>query len=107
MTFSVLLQCLPGFFFLGFGINFLLTALVPAWRETGWRHWKYFGPGNPGSYRNENSLLVSLGFVKRPRPDEEGDWDVKTAVRMYLGLGICFFLIGIILIIVVVRANLV
>jgi len=52
-------------------------------------------------------LLVSLGFVKRPRPDEEGDWDVKTAVRMYLGLGICFFLIGIILIIVVVRANLV
>jgi hypothetical protein len=102
-TFRVLVECAPGLAFAGFGLHFLLTALVPSWREKGWRHWRYFGPANPGSSYNDNSWLVQLGFVRRLMPDAEGDWDVDTAVRIYLALGVLFSLIGIAEIIIAVQ----
>jgi|SRR5579864_1343361 len=106
-TASFLFQCLPGLIFMGFGIDFFLTALVPSWRRKNWRHWKYFGFGNRGGFYGENAMLQLLSFFQGPRPDREGDWDVKTAVRLYLGMGLCFSLIGISLIIPVVRASMV
>ena len=106
-TASVLFQCLPGLFFLGFGIDFLLTAFVPSWRRKSWRHWKYLGFENRGGFYGENFMLQALGLFQSPRPDREGDWDVKTAVRLYLGMGICFSLMGLSLIIPVVRASMV
>jgi hypothetical protein len=86
-TFDVLWECLPGFGFLGVGVYLLLTALVPSWREKGWTHWQKFS--------SLNSCL----------PIKEGDLDVSTAVWVYLALGICVSLFGIVLIITVVRAS--
>lgn len=106
-TARFLFECLPGLFFLGFGIDFFLTALVPSHRRKNWRHWKYFGFENRSGFYGENPLLQALGFFQMPRPDREGDWDVKTAVRLYLGMGICFSLIGISLIVPVVRASMI
>jgi hypothetical protein len=106
-TFRVLAECVPGFAFAGFGLHFLLTALVPSWRGKEWRHWKYFGPANADFPYNDNSWLVQLGFVKLPKPDKEGDWDVDTAVRIYLALGVLFSLIGIAEIIIVVQRTMI
>jgi len=106
-TARVLFECLPGLLFLGFGIDFFLTALVPSHRRKNWRHWKYFGFENRGGFYGENFMLRALGFFQTPWPEKEGDWDVKTAVRLYLAIGICFSMIGISLIIPVMRASMV
>ncbi|HEX9255664.1 MAG TPA: hypothetical protein VF938_08955 [Candidatus Angelobacter sp.] len=88
-TFDVLWKCLPCFVLVGMGLYFLLTALVPSWREEGWKHWKIYS----GSYNSPNSWLVSLGFAKASKPIKEGD--EKTAIRLYCVFGSLLMLIGI------------
>ena len=90
-TFSVLLKCLPFFAFVGLGLNSLLIALVPSWREKGWTHWKRYGTDQA---RDSRSLLVQLGFAKPAKPIGEGDFSEKEAVTLYLILGSFFVIIG-------------
>jgi hypothetical protein len=90
-TFSVLFKCLPCFGFVGFGLNLLLTALVPSWREKGWTHWKFYNTDEP---RRPNSWLVQLGFAKPTKPIAEGNFSEKSAVLFYCGLGVLFLVIG-------------
>ena len=94
-TFDVLLKCFPFFVFLGIGVHLLMTALVPSWREKGWNHWKVF-EGYDGNNYNEKSWLVQLGFVQLPKPIAEGDFKLRTAVRLYFVAGVIFTLIGIV-----------
>ena len=91
-TFTVLIECLPFFGAVGFGAYFLLTALVPSWRESGWNHWKLYTSNSPGS--DPNSWLVKLGFARPQKPAKEGDFTEKTAVRLYLCIGALLVLIG-------------
>jgi len=97
-TFSVLFECLPLFAFVGFGLYFLLTAMVPTWREKGWKHWKAYGWNPPmisNRPMNANSWLVQLGFAKPTKPIAEGDFDEKSALLFYYALGTVFLIIGI------------
>jgi hypothetical protein len=88
-TFDILWKCLPFFALIGFGLYLLLTALVPSWREPGWRHWKIFVGRD-----NSRSLFVQLGFEKANKPVEEGDFSEKTAVRLFTIVGFVFVLLG-------------
>ena len=65
-TFDILWECLPFFVLIGIGLNLLLTALIPSWREPGWRHWKMFAGED-----NSQSLFVQLGFEKANKPVKE------------------------------------
>ncbi len=91
-TFDVLMKCLPCAAFVGFGLYFLLTALVPSWREKGWNHWKIYNSNDPDS--DPNSWWVRLGFGKPQKPTKEGDFDEKTAVRLYSCIGALLVLGG-------------
>jgi hypothetical protein len=88
------LKFLPFLAFLGIGINLLLTAFMPSWREKGWKHWQIF-IGPPHDIRRPNSWWVALGIVKPRRPSREGDWDEKTAIWVWAGMGAALSLIGI------------
>jgi hypothetical protein len=82
-------EVLPFFVFIGFGLYFLLTALVPSWREPGWRHWKIFAGED-----NSRSLLVQLGFQKINKPVKEGDFSKKTAVWLFIIFGSVLVFLG-------------
>jgi len=71
------------------GLYLLLTALVPSWRDPGWRHWKVYSGED-----NSRSLFVQLGFEKANKPIKEGDFSAKTAVRIYFVLGSLLMLLG-------------
>jgi hypothetical protein len=88
-TFDILWKCAPFFVFIGYGLYLLLTALVPSWREPGWRHWKIFVGED-----NSRSLLVQLGFQKANKPVKEGDFSEKTAIRLFTIVGSVFVLLG-------------
>jgi hypothetical protein len=94
-TFDVLVKCLPCLAFVGLGLYFLLTALVPSGREKDWRHWKFYGLGESNRPTNPNSWLVQLGFVKLRKPVAEGDFDEKSAVLLYYVFAALFLFIGI------------
>lgn len=79
------------FGFVGFGLYFLLTGLVPAWREKSWKHWKLYDTDQP---RDSNSWLVQLGFAKPTKPIAEGDFDEKSGALFYSVVGTFFLLIG-------------
>jgi hypothetical protein len=88
-TFHILWRCLPFFGFVGYGLYFLLAALIPSWREPGWRHWKIYAGED-----NSRSLLVQLGFQKVNKPIKEGDFSERTAVRLFFFLGSLLMLLG-------------
>ncbi len=90
-TFKVLIECLPCLVFVGIGLNFLLTAMVPSWREKGWNHWKYYGDAEGD---NSRAWLVQLGFVKLRKPLAEGDFEPQKAIWLYSAIGGLFTLIG-------------
>lgn len=89
-TFQILLRCLPFFLFVGYGVYWLLTALFPSWREPGWRHWKVYAGSD-----NSRSVMVQLGFVKANKPIAEGNYSEKTAVRIFMAMGLFFVLVGV------------
>jgi len=84
-----MIECVPCLAFVGFGLNCLLTALVPSWREKNWRPWQHFGFGNP------NAWLVQPGFARPRKPKAERDFDEKSAVLLYYLLAAFFLLFGI------------
>jgi hypothetical protein len=93
-----ILECLTGLGFLAVGAYCLVVALLPSWREKGRRYQNFLSLGSPGLGYHPNSWLAQLGFAKRP-----GDWDDKTADRVYLSLGSMFSLVGMEMIVLVVR----
>jgi hypothetical protein len=95
-TFRVLIECLPFLAFVGFGIYFLLTALVPSWREQNWKHWASYNEYvDPNSSLNPSSWLRQLGFAKPRKPIAEGECDEKSALLLYYVLAALFLFIGI------------
>jgi hypothetical protein len=86
------MKCVPFFLCVGIGLNVMLSALVPSWREKGWTHWKMYNDCD-GDY-NPNSWWIALGFAKPRKPVAEGDFDEKTALWLYSCLGTLLILIG-------------
>jgi hypothetical protein len=82
---SVLLKCVPLLGIFGVGLYLLLTAIIPSWREPGWRHYRFYGTRRPNL---KGDWLVDMGLVKPTKPIAEGDMDVSTAVRFYFILGL-------------------
>ena len=91
-TFEMLMRCLPFFGFIGVGLYFLFTGLIPAWLDQAWNRWKIYFDNSKGA--DPNSLWVALGFAKAWKPLAEGDFNEKTAVLLCYGLGTIFILIG-------------
>jgi hypothetical protein len=71
----------------------LLTGLLPSWRERGWRHWKIYDVTDDDVH-SPNSLWVRLGWAKPAKPVAEGDYDEKTAISMYIVIGLAFLAFG-------------
>ena len=95
-TFRVLMECLPFLAFVGFGLYFLLTALVPSWREQNWKHWaSYDKYVDPNASLDLNSWLRQLGFAKPLKPVTQGDFDEKSALLLYWVLAAVFLSMGI------------
>jgi hypothetical protein len=96
-AFHILIECLPWLGFVGFGIYFLLTAGVPAWREKNWEHRAFSGHRyfNQNSPLNPNAWLLQPGFAKPRKPMAHGDFDEKSAVLLYWALAALFLLLGI------------
>jgi len=95
---STLLMCLAYLAFMGFGLNFLLTALFPSSRKKDWRHRKLyrivnFLPGVLDSFL-EQFGFVNFGIVKR-RPNTGDLFDEKSAVTLYYIFAATFLLLGI------------
>ena len=100
-----MIDCLPWLALIGFGLNFLLTALVPSWRENGWNRsafygWNYFNhpPLGPNPW-------LQLGFAKRPKPIDQRDFDEKSALLLYWVLAALFLVIGIGGLVLIVHRN--
>ena len=95
-TFQVLIECLPFLALVGCGVYFLLTALVPSWRQQNWKRWaiddEYV---DPDSSLKINSWLRQLGFAKPRERIAEGDLDDKSALSLYYVLAALFLFIGI------------
>jgi hypothetical protein len=94
----IILQCLGGLGFLAVGAYCFAVAVLPSWLEKRRRYWNFLSVGNPGLGYHPNSRLAQLGFAKRP-----GDWDEKTAERVYQSLGLVFSLVGMEMIVLVIR----
>jgi hypothetical protein len=90
-SFGVLIKCVPFFVFVMMGLNVLLSALVPSWREKGWTHWKFYDDERGD---NSGSWLVALGFAKVRKPVAERDFSEKTALWLHSCLGALLVLIG-------------
>lgn len=97
-NFSTVLMCLAYLAFVGFGLNFLLTALFPSSRNNDWRRRKLYSLVNflPGVFDSflEQFGFVKLGIVKR-RPNTGDLFDEKSAVTLYYIFAATFLLLGI------------
>jgi hypothetical protein len=92
-AFRIMLECVPWLALLGFGLNFLLNALVPSWRGKNWNHWQFYSPGHfqPPLL---GSFLGQLGFVKRGTIVER-QFDERSAVLLNYALAAILLFLGI------------
>ena len=86
---KVVFACTPFLVFAGIGLYIVGTGLFPSWREKGWRHWKVYAGDD-----DDQSVWVALGWAKPAKPVAEGDYDEKTAARVYIFLGLFLLSIG-------------
>ena len=83
--------------FLGFGFNFLLTALFPPWRGKDRAKWKLFNLVNflPAFL---DSFLGQLGFAKlglvKRGPATTRDFEERSAVLLYYVFAAIFLFLG-------------
>jgi hypothetical protein len=100
-----MLECVPWLALVGFGLNFLFTALVPSWRGRNWTHWKLYSPGHfqPPLL---GSFLGQLGFVKRGTIVER-HFDERSAVLLNYILAAIFLFLGISGLVVTVTRNMI
>jgi hypothetical protein len=75
-TVEMLVKCFPFFVFIGLGLYSLFTALTPAWREQSVNRWKV--------------------YLEARRPITQIDFNEKTAILLYSGVGTLFVLMGIV-----------
>jgi hypothetical protein len=92
-TVTVLLECAACLGLVAVGLNLLLTGLFPSWRAKGWRHYEA-NEVSDDDIRHPRSMWVALGWVKAVKPVKKGDFDEKTAVQLYCGLGALLVLLG-------------
>lgn len=74
-TVEILVKCFPFLVLIGLGLFSLFTALTPAWREQSLNRWKV--------------------YLEARRPITQINFNEKTAVLLYSGVGTIFFLTGI------------
>jgi hypothetical protein len=86
-----MLKCVLFFAAVGIGLHILLTGLLPSWRDKDWKRWKVYDTDEPV---REDSWSVALGWAKPTKPVAEGEFEPKTAIRLYCGLGTFLILIG-------------
>lgn len=71
---EILVKCFPFLVLIGCGLFSLFTALTPAWREQSVNRWKI--------------------YLEARRPITQIDFNEKTAILLYSGVGTLFILIG-------------
>ena len=74
-TVAMLMKCFPFFVSIGLGLFSLFVALTPAWREQSLNRWK--------------------NYVEARIPITQIDFNEKTAILLYSGVGTIFLLVGI------------
>lgn len=68
----------------------LCVGFFPSWRESGWRHWRVYA-GSDGL--NPKALSHAMGLTKAPKPVAEGDLPERTAIRLYVFVGVIMIII--------------
>jgi hypothetical protein len=92
-----MLSCLPYLAFVGFGLNFLLSAVSPSWRGKDQQQWKLYNLVNflPAFLE---SFLGQIGFSRsgfiRPTPIARIDSE-KSAIALYFVFAATFLFLGI------------
>src|SRR5262249_51317779 len=92
-TFHIMLECGPWLAFVGFGLSFLLTALVPPSRDRNWNLWNLYllGDFQPTFLA---PFFEQLRFIKR-KPIAEEYLDEESAVRLTYIVAAIFLFSGI------------
>lgn len=72
---EILVNCFPFLVLIGYGLYSLFTALTPAWRAQSVSRWKV--------------------YLEARRPITQIDFNEKTAILLYSGVGTIFVLMGI------------
>ena len=93
-----MLMCVTYLAFVGTGINFLLTALFPAWRGNDPGRWKLFNlinllPDLLDSFVGQ-LRFARFGLIKR-KPSTTRDFDERSAVILYYVFAAVFLFLGI------------
>ena len=93
-----MLMCLPYLAFVGFGLNFLLTASVPSWRGKDRGHWTLYN-FVVSLQTVLDSFLGQLGFIRpgliKHRPIDDSNLDEKSAIRIYYVFAATFLFLGV------------
>jgi hypothetical protein len=98
-TGRAILMCLPYFAFVGFGLNFLLTASVRSWRGNDREQWTLYNLVIflPIVF---DSFLGQLGFIRpgfiKHKPTADSNLDEKSAVRIYYVFAATFLFLGVV-----------
>jgi hypothetical protein len=92
-------MCLPYLAFVGFGLNFLLTASVRSWRGNDREHWTLYNfvISLPTVF---DSFLGQLGFIRpgliKHKPTADSNFDEKSAIRIYYAFAATFLFLGVV-----------
>ena len=93
-----MLMCLPYLAFVGFGLNFLLTASVSSWRGNDPRHWTLYN-FVISLQTALDSFLGQLGFINpglmKRKPIAESNLDEKSAISLYYVFAATFLSLGV------------
>jgi cytochrome c oxidase assembly factor CtaG len=73
-TAEMLMKCIPFLVLIGTGLSSLFTALTPAWREQSVNRWRI--------------------YLQVRRSMTQIDFDEKTAILLFSGVGTVFVLMG-------------
>ena len=97
-TFHIFIECLPYLAFVGFGLNFLLTASVPSWRGNDRGHWTLYN-FVISLQTALDSFLGQLGFINpgliKRKPIAESNLDEKSAILIYYVFAGTFLFLGV------------
>jgi hypothetical protein len=107
-TGRAILMCLPYLAFVGFGLNFLLTASVRSWRGKYREHWTLYNfvISLPPVF---DSFLGQVGFIRpgliKHKPTADSNFDEKSAIRIYYVFAATFLFLGVVGLVSILSRN--